>query len=84
MRNFHDIDNYPTLTNALFGTVKLTKNSDIDKFWHSYPFGRTGRNVIIFAVDMSSSTKIDNNGKDILILGLGPTFGLGENLFVFD
>ena len=28
---------------------------------------------------MSSSTKIDNKGKDILILGLGLTFGLGEN-----
>ena len=27
---------------------------------------------------MSSSTKIDNKGKDILILGLGPLFGLGE------
>ena len=27
---------------------------------------------------MSSSAKIDNKGKDILILGLGPTFGLGE------
>ena len=29
---------------------------------------------------MSSSTKIDNKGKDILILGLGPTQGLGEHL----
>ena len=32
-----------------------------------------GKNVIIFRVDMSSSTKIDNNKKDILILGQGPT-----------
>ena len=38
-----------------------------------------GRNVIIFRADMSSSIKIDNKGKDILILGSGPTFGLGEN-----
>ena len=30
--NFHDIDNYPTLTNSLFGAVKLTKNADIDKY----------------------------------------------------
>ena len=30
--NFHDIDNYPTLTNALFGAVKLNKNADIDKY----------------------------------------------------
>ena len=28
---------------------------------------------------MSSSVHIDNNGKDILILGKGPTWGLGEN-----
>ena len=27
--SFHDIDNYPTLTNALFGAVKLTKNADL-------------------------------------------------------
>ena len=30
--NFHDIDNYPTLANALFGVVKLTKNADIEKY----------------------------------------------------
>ena len=28
---------------------------------------------------MSSSTKIDNKGKAILILGKGPTQGLGEH-----
>ena len=28
----------------------------------------TGRNVMIFRVDMSSSTKIDNRKKDILVL----------------
>ena len=28
---------------------------------------------------MSSSSKIDNKGKDILILGKGPTQGLGEH-----
>ena len=28
---------------------------------------------------MSSSTKIDNKKKDILILPLGPTKGLGEH-----
>ena len=90
--NFHGIDNYPTLTNALFGAVKLTKNADIDKYkysgygigfnehgFFSHPFGGTGRNIIIFGVDMSSSTKIDNKGKDILILGIGPTQGLGEH-----
>ena len=35
----------------------------------SYPSGGTGRNVIIFRVDMSSSTKINNRKKNILILG---------------
>ena len=28
---------------------------------------------------MSSSVHIDNKGKDILVLGKGPTHGLGEN-----
>ena len=32
-----------------------------------------GKNVIIFGADMSSSVHIDNKGKDILILGKGPT-----------
>ena len=37
----------------------------------SFSFSGTGlgRNVIIFGVDTSSSTKIDNRKKDILILG---------------
>ena len=30
--NFHGISNYPTLANELFGAVKLTKNTDIDKY----------------------------------------------------
>ena len=38
-----------------------------------------GKNVIIFGVDMSSSKKIDNRKKDILIIGIGPTQGL-ENM----
>ena len=32
---------------------------------------RTGRNLIIFGVDMSLSKKIDNRKKDVLILGKG-------------
>ena len=90
--NFHGIDNYPTLTNALSGAVKLTKNTDIDKYkysgcgigfdgkgFYSHPNRGTGRNVVIFGVDMGSSTEIDNKGKDILILGKGPTQGLGQH-----
>ena len=81
----------PTLVNCLFGAVSLTKNADIDKYKYSgygigfdrvnfYSFGNGfGRNVIIFGVDMSSSVHVDNKGKDILILGKGPTQGLGEH-----
>ena len=89
--NYSDI-NYPTLENCLFGSVKLTKNADIDKYGYSgYGIGfdrntsfsvgnEIGKNVIIFGVDMSSSTKIDNRKKYILILGIGPTQGLENTL----
>ena len=90
--NFHGTNNYPTLTNALFWAVKLTKNADIDNYkysgygigfdlhgFYSHASGETGRKVIIFGVDMNLLTKIDNKGKDILILGTGPTQGLGEH-----
>ena len=79
----------PTLVNCLFGAVSLTKNADIEKYRYSgyeigfdrgglylLPSGRFGRNVIILGVDMSSSVHVDNKG--ILILGKGPTQGLGE------
>ena len=46
----------------------------------SHPSGGTGRNVIIFGVDMSSSTKTDNRKKDILILVKGATQGLEHTL----
>ena len=84
--------NYPTLENCSSGSVKLTKNADFDKYGYSeygigfdrkgsYSVGNEiGRNVIIFGVDMSSSTKIDNRKKDILILGKGPTQGLEHTL----
>ena len=34
---------------------------------------------MIFGADMSSSIKIDNKRKDILILRKGPTQGLGQH-----
>ena len=81
-----------TLENCLFGGVTVTKNTDIDKYEYSgygigfdrkgvftHPIGSFGNKEIIFGVDMSSSVHIDNKGKDILILGKGPTQGLGEN-----
>ena len=77
-----------TLGNCLFGSVKLTKNADIDKYKHiscsvgfdsrsefSLPDGTMAKNVIIFGVDMSSSVHVDNKGKDIFILGEGPKQG---------
>ena len=76
----------------MFGSVKLTKNADIDKYGYSgYDIGfdketsfsignETSKNVIIFGVDMSSSSKIDNRKKDILILGKEPTQGLEHTL----
>ena len=48
--------------------------------YFSHPSGGTGRNVINFGVDMSSSTKIDNRRKDILILGKCSTKRLEHTL----
>ena len=82
----------PILKNCLFGAVALTKNADIDNCNYSgygigfdrrgsfsFPSGGFGQNVIVFGADMNSSIHNDNKGKDILILGRGPTKGLGEN-----
>ena len=41
----------------------------------------SGRNVIIFGVDMSSSAHADNKKKDILILGKGPMQILDDTTF---
>ena len=87
-------DNDPTLKNCLFGTVILTKNTnEIEKYGYSgygigfgrrsnfsFPGGGFDQNITIFGVDMSSSTKIDNRKKDILVLGNEPTQGLEHTL----
>ena len=83
----------PTLTNCLFGAVTLTKNADIEKYKYSgygigfdrrssfsFPGGGFGQNVLILGVDMSSTVHIDNKGKDLLVLGKGPTQGLESTL----
>ena len=93
-------DDNLTVQNALFGAVSLTKNADVNKYKYSgygiafdrtssfsFPGGGNGQNVIIFGVDMNSSIHIDNKGKDISILGKGPTQGwtfidCGKNAFV--
>ena len=46
----------------------------------SFPGGGFGQKVLIFGVDMSSPTHIDNKKKDILILGKGLTQGLEHTL----
>ena len=69
--------NYPTLQNCLLGSVKLTKNANIDKYGYSgYSIGfdrntsfsvrrEIVKNIIIFRIDMTPSTKIDNRKKYI-------------------
>ena len=86
-------DSDPTIKNCLFGAVTLTKNTDIEKYKYSgfgigfdrrssfsFPSGGFGQNVLIFGADMSTSTHIDNEKKDILVLGRGPTQGLESTL----
>ena len=86
--NNNSISDYPAIENCLFGSVKLTKNSDIDKYKYSgygigfdrrdkFSFGDGfGQNVIIFGADMSSSIHANNKTKNILVLGKGFTQGL--------
>ena len=75
----------------MFGSVKLTKNGDPDKYKYSgyaigfdsrsefsFPDGSMGKIVIMFGADMSSSVHIDNKNKDVLILGKGPPQGVDD------
>ena len=76
---------------SLFGSLKLTKNANLDKYKYSrYCIGfhsrsefssageSSGKNVISFGADMSSSAHIDNKKKDTSILGEGPTQRLDD------
>ena len=82
------------MSNCLFGSVKLTKNADLDKYRYigygmgfdscgeySWPDKSVGKEVINFGIYMSSSMHIDNKGKYILILGKGQTQGLDGTWF---
>ena len=86
-----NLNTYFTLGNYLFGSVKLTKNADLDKYkWRGYdigfdsrsefslPDGTMGKNAIISGADVGSSMHIDNNGNDTLILGEGATQELDD------
>ena len=80
-----------TLGNCLFGSVKVTKNADLDTYKYTgygvgfnsrsaflFIDGSYGKKAIIFGANMSSSVHVDNKGKGILILGEGPTQGLDD------
>ena len=71
-----------TIQNALFGAVKVTKNSDISKnkyegYGICFDEGGTftkgnitnGKNVIIFSADMSFRIHANNRAKNIYVLG---------------
>ena len=75
-----------TLGNGLFGSVKLTKNADLDKYKNSgygigfdsrlefsIQNGSFGKNVIIFGANVSPAMSIDNKEKYVLIIGKGST-----------
>ena len=93
MKYFHmSLAMFIPLENCLFCAVTLTKSADIDKYRYSgyetgfdrrgifsFPGGGFGKNVKMFGADMNSSIHVDNKEKDILILGIGPTQGLGEH-----
>ena len=73
------------------GSVKLTKNNDIDKYNYLrygigfdskktflFPNCSFAQNLIILATDMGSSVHVDNKKKVILIIGKGPAQGLDD------
>ena len=81
-----NLNTFFSLGNCLFWSVKLTKDADLDKYKYTgysiifdscsqflFTDRSYGKIVIIFGADMSSSVYVDNKGKDILILGEGPT-----------
>ena len=87
-------DSDPTIKNCFFRAVTLTKNADIGKYRYSgygiefdrrssfsFPGCGFAQNIIIFGVDMNSSIHIDNNGKDILVLGKGENSLTAEKMY---
>ena len=70
-----DLYNYATKSN-----IKNVTGVDTPKF--AKKIDLAGKNVISFGADMSSSVHADNKGKDILILGGGPTQGLDDTTLI--
>ena len=77
--------------------VKLIKNTDPDKYYCSrYGIGFDSRsifsvpnfdwvnNIVIFGVDNSSSVRIDDKKKDILVVGKGLTRRLYDTTITSD
>ena len=84
---------YELGASSSYVSVTSTKNADIEKYKYSgygigfdrrssysFPSGGFGQNVLIFGAYISSSIRIDNKGKDMLVLGKGPTQGLESTL----
>ena len=72
----------PILENCLFGAIKITKNSDIDKYKYSgyglgfdskgvfsHPRCSFGNNAFFFGVDASGSIHASNRADNILVIG---------------
>ena len=70
------------MENTLFGSVKLTKNVDINKYkysgysigfdssgYFSHPSGGYGKHFIVFGADISSSAHANNKTRSLLVLG---------------
>ena len=86
----HGIKLWPYyVDNEKFGTVKLTKYRDADKYFYfgydilfdvcgTFPLSnvRIGKNIIIFDANLSSSVYVDNEKKNILNFVKGPKQGL--------
>ena len=83
-----------TLQRCLFGVVKVTSNSDLNKYKYSgYDIGFDAlgnytqpsrgyvTNIIIFGADMSNSVHATNKTRRILILGRDFIQGLGGTIF---
>ena len=75
----------------MFGAVKPTKDSDIDKYKYSgygigfdakatfsHPSGGIGQNRIIIGADMTYYVHVNNKTNHILILGEGITQGVDD------
>ena len=84
----HNPANCFSLKDCLFGTVKLTKNADKSKFTYngrgiefdgkgSWSFSNGfARNVTIFVVNNTSSSHMDIQKSNFLIVSEGPTEGI--------